>query len=579
MIRWTRVWAVAGCALALLRCDTTAPLPVTRHLAIVAGAGQTDTVGQDVAIPYEVRVTDAAGAPLAAVAVTWSVVAGSGAFSASEPTTDAGGHARATHRLGFLSGLQVARAQVSEAAESPVTFTTVAVAAAPAQTFKQAGDRQSGDAGAALPAPYAVRVTDPYGNASALVTVEFTARGGSVSAATAVTAANGVATTTHTLGAQPGPDTVVAVVATTNDTLIFVSFAVGAVPIVAQVAVPPNYGLHDTFVRDGIAFACVWNEGVFIYDVGNGIRGGTPSAPVPIDTIPTLGGQAHNAWWFHNPVTSERRYLFVGEEGPGAIGSSSSGDLHVIDVSDLANPVEVAFYRISGAGPHNFWMDEPAQVLYAAFYNGGVVGLDVSGTLVGDLASREIARIQPGGAGNTYVWGVQLHGNGSIYAVDMLSGVWQLQRTSGTFTVAGGGNNVPERFGSDLWAHGEFLFTGTWGSRGGNPGNTVKIWRLGATGAPTLVGSIVTTGISTVSDVQVSADGRVLVFSAEGGAGNGLYVYGLDDPQNPVLLGRTTGLSLHTATIADINGRRYVFAAKNPASPAMVVFDITDFAP
>jgi hypothetical protein len=141
----------------------------------------------------------------------------------------------------------------------------------------------------------------------------------------------------------------------------------------------------------------------------------------------TRGARAHNAWWFHNPNTGQRRYLFVGQEGPGQLGASSSGDIHVLDVSNLAAPVEVASYRMSGtalpAGTHNFWMDEAAEILYAAYYNGGVVALDVSGTLQGDLASRELARIHPGGD-STYVWGVQLHA-GSVYATDMLSGLFQ----------------------------------------------------------------------------------------------------------------------------------------------------------
>ena len=64
-------------------------------------------------------------------------------------------------------------------------------------------------------------------------------------------------------------------------------------------------------------------------------------------------------------------------------------------------------------------------MLYAAYYNGGVVALDVSGQLAGDLSSRLIAEIRPGGAGDTYTWGVQLAG-GSLYAIDMLSGLWQL---------------------------------------------------------------------------------------------------------------------------------------------------------
>ena len=71
-------------------------------------------------------------------------------------------------------------------------------------------------------------------------------------------------------------------------------------------------------------------------------------------------------------------------------------------------------------------MDEDRQILYMAYYNGGVVALDVSGELAGDLSDRLIAQIQPGGAGDTYTWGVQLAG-GSLYAIDMLSGLWQLK--------------------------------------------------------------------------------------------------------------------------------------------------------
>ncbi len=202
---------------------------------------------------------------------------------------------------------------------------------------------------------------------------------------------------------------------------------------VASVPIPENYGIHDTFVRDGIAFVFAWNTGVIIYDVGNGVRGGSPGNPAEISRIVTApngapGGDpaAHNGWWFHNPVTGERRYLFVGQEGPGVIGSQASGDIHVLDVSDLAQPREVAFFHLAGAGAHNFWMDETNQILYAAFYNGGVVALDVSGELRGDLAGRLISSIQPGGTGGTYTWGVQLAG-GSLYASDMVSGFWQLK--------------------------------------------------------------------------------------------------------------------------------------------------------
>jgi hypothetical protein len=216
--------------------------------------------------------------------------------------------------------------------------------------------------------------------------------------------------------------------------LIFDVTDASAITPAATVPIAPNYGIHDTYVREGLAFVCSWNTGVIILDVGNGMRGGSPTAPVEVSRLVTAangvqgGAAVHNAWWFHNPVTSEKRYLFIGQEGPGVIGSASSGDIHVLDVSDLSAPVEVASYHMAGAGVHNFWMDEAKQVLYAAYYNGGVVALDVSGTLSGDLAGREIARLKPGGDGNTYTWGVQL-ANGSLYAIDMLSGLWQLGRS------------------------------------------------------------------------------------------------------------------------------------------------------
>jgi hypothetical protein len=201
--------------------------------------------------------------------------------------------------------------------------------------------------------------------------------------------------------------------------------------LIARQVVPRKYGIHDTFVRDGIAFVFAWNSGVIIYDVGNGMAGGSPAAPVEISRLITAsngvaGGPAvHNGWWFHNSVSGERRYLFIGQEGPGVTGSKSSGDIHVVDVSDLANPHEVASFRFKGAGTHNFWVDEERQILYAAYYNAGVIALDVSGNLSGNLSSRLLARAPLGGADNTFTWGVQL-ANGSLYAIDMLSGLWQL---------------------------------------------------------------------------------------------------------------------------------------------------------
>jgi hypothetical protein len=46
--------------------------------------------------------------------------------------------------------------------------------------------------------------------------------------------------------------------------------------------------------------------------------------------------------------------------------------------------------------------------------------------LQGDLSGRLLSQVKPGGSNNTYTWGVQL-ANGSLYAIDMESGLWQLK--------------------------------------------------------------------------------------------------------------------------------------------------------
>ncbi len=206
--------------------------------------------------------------------------------------------------------------------------------------------------------------------------------------------------------------------------------------------------VHDTFVRDGILFLGLWNDGVAIWDIGGGTLGGTPSAPKEIGRLKTINGEVHNIWWLKDPVTGNKKYAFIGEEGPGSIGTSAVGDIHVVDVSNMAAPKEVGFYTVSGAGTHNFSVDEANGILYAAYYNGGVRALDVRGDLGGcvdvqkgllanslvqlcDLRKmgRELGIGLVGQGNQAYIWGVQYQG-GSVYASDMINGIWKLTAVS-----------------------------------------------------------------------------------------------------------------------------------------------------
>jgi hypothetical protein len=199
--------------------------------------------------------------------------------------------------------------------------------------------------------------------------------------------------------------------------------------------------VHDVFVRDGILFAALWDDGLRIFDIGGGNRGGSPSNPVVISSLRTVSGNIHNIWWFHDPTNNSRRYVFLGEEGPGSVGGGiASGDIHVIDISDMANPVQVAQYNVPSAGTHNFWMDEASGMLYAAYYNAGVRALDVRGDLgtcmslhrnqhgfcdLAPLGRERAVGLTAGG----YVWGV-VYQNSRVYASDMRQGLYVLDASA-----------------------------------------------------------------------------------------------------------------------------------------------------
>ena len=213
-------------------------------------------------------------------------------------------------------------------------------------------------------------------------------------------------------------------------------------PVQVFAAFMGNPFVHDVFVRDGIMFTALWDDGLTIWDVGGGASGGSPDNPVQLGNVRTVNGDVHNVFWFHDPGNGAKRYAFVGQESPGTGGplgatGNTAGDIHVVDVSDLSAPIEVAFFRVNQAGVHNFAVDEASGILYAAYYNAGVRALDVRG----DLGTCTTEQRGSGGRcnlllmgralghvpfpGAVSIWGVALSGN-VLYASDMLSGVWKI---------------------------------------------------------------------------------------------------------------------------------------------------------
>ena len=198
--------------------------------------------------------------------------------------------------------------------------------------------------------------------------------------------------------------------------------------------------LHDIWVEDGLAYLSYWLDGLVVVDVGNGVAGGSIEKPVQVsqllyDMEPLYGpghiAGTHTAW-------REGNYVFVGDEvfpwhyQDQALPPSPRGRIHVVDVSDLANPRIVAFYEVPEAGSHCVWAEDGK--LYVANYQAGLRVVDVTGELRGDLyrQGREIARFDTAAPiGQAVIpfkadaWGIQLY-RGKIFVADSNSGTWIL---------------------------------------------------------------------------------------------------------------------------------------------------------
>jgi len=204
--------------------------------------------------------------------------------------------------------------------------------------------------------------------------------------------------------------------------------------------------LHDIDVQDGIAYVSYWSDGLVILDVGNGMKGGSPSNPVIIsnyrynaeslypgaaaDWGPGFISGTHTAW-------RHRNYVFIADEVFPPFAPSGTWDvaqiraygrLQVIDVSDIERPRAVAWYEPEHGGVHNVWA--AGDTLYIGAYNGGFRALDVSGELRGDLGAqrRTLVELMPGDAGGVVpnkvmTWGAVVK-DGLIYVNDMISGLW-----------------------------------------------------------------------------------------------------------------------------------------------------------
>jgi hypothetical protein len=171
-------------------------------ISAVSGSGQTDTATAKLRDALVVRVIDSHDNPTTGVAVDWSVTSGGGSVQQAQMTTLApDGTSSVRFTLGRSVGTNAVTATL-HGLDATVTFQATASAANPAKLTMVSGNNQIREKGHTLDSDYVVKVSDNYDNPASGVAITWaiTGGGGTLSASTATSAANGLGSTRSTLG-------------------------------------------------------------------------------------------------------------------------------------------------------------------------------------------------------------------------------------------------------------------------------------------------------------------------------------------------------------------------------------------
>ena len=183
-------------------------LGIPAEITVVAGVDQQVPAGSRVPVPPEVLVTDADGAPLAGITVTFGADRDAVITGAAPDTDPSGRAAVGSWTLGTSTGIYAleARLEGDGIKGNPVRVEAVALAGPAASVEAVEGDGQESEVRLPVPVRPKVRVLDAHGNGVPGATVTFTASGGSAAIpGSTVTDSDGFATVDKwVLGATAG---------------------------------------------------------------------------------------------------------------------------------------------------------------------------------------------------------------------------------------------------------------------------------------------------------------------------------------------------------------------------------------
>ena len=208
--------SVSATGAASLTISATGTADVASLMSKTGGDAQTAPAGLALTAKPAVTVVDRYGNVVAGVGINFAVASGGGSLTGAAATTGANGVATVGGwTLGNAVGSNSATATATglTVLGSPLTFTETGVAGPVATITKVAGDNISALVSSVLGTAPSVSLADQFGNlvSNQSVTFAVASGGGSVTGATPVSGANGVATVgSWTLGSTAGTNTLTA---------------------------------------------------------------------------------------------------------------------------------------------------------------------------------------------------------------------------------------------------------------------------------------------------------------------------------------------------------------------------------
>jgi hypothetical protein len=503
------------------------------NLTIVQGDNGGGVAGGASSPAPQVRVTDANGNNVSGAGVTYSVVSGGGSVLPTAVTSDATGIAATAWTLGATVGTNTLEAHLTADAAVAVNFTATGTSGGVANIAISSGDNQSATVQQTLGAPFVVKVTDSRDNPVPGTLVTWTASGGTLSSSSTTTDANGLASTTMTLGVTAGAVSATATAAGGPS----VTFTGTAHPGGAAVLT------YTTGPATTVAGATMPSVVVAVHDAfANLVTTSTASVTLAIDNNPASGTLSG--------TTTRSAVNGVATFNDLSIDHSGTGYTLIASATSLQSATSGAFNISVGAPAHIDIVEGDnltAVVDQATATPPKVKITDANGNLV---PSANVTFTVKTGGGN-----ITLTSGGTAVATGTIA------------TDAGGLATL------DSWILGSTIGTNTLEARV-SPSLAVTFTATGANGAPNSIAitagnnqsDTVATTLGTQLEVLVRdaknnpVTGAAVTWTATNGSVTGTTTTGSDGKTtNTLTLGTTAGAASVTAKIT--NGQQQVFSA------------------